>query len=78
MIDKCGSWSATENEIVEGREGDGRDLGKYLHLGVNRSEEPWDLSVLEAEEGPVLGAAGHCGVTVWMEKNPLDLLANEV
>lgn len=66
-----------KNEI-EGKEVNGQDLGKYLHLGVYQREERWDLSILEAEEESVIGVAEDCGVTVWMEKNPLDLLANEV
>lgn len=41
-------------------------------------EEHWDLSKLEAEKESVFGAAEDCGVTVWIEKNPLDLLAIEV
>lgn len=63
---------------VEGREVNGQDLGKYLHLGVYQREEHWDFSKLEAEKESVFGAAEDCGVTVWIEKNPLDLLANEV
>ena len=68
-----------KNEIVEGREVDnGTGPWKIPTFGgVSEGGAPGFGYMREAEQESVFSAAEDCDA-VWIEKNPLDLLANEV